>query len=117
MKKILVVERDDFTTLMIQESLSDLGYYAFTCDNQELSVNLINIDPDIVLINLTLYIKNKQLFYNGRERLTNSRVVLTSSLIRDPIHFKEIGADSFVLKPFDVDTLKNVIERCSQPLE
>lgn len=112
MKKVFVIEKDQFSCDMLAESLLLLNYSPVLIKSiQNLGLEFIEADPDIVIINQNLFVLNKHLFVHNKKRLSKACIILTSNTLSDPSKIKELGADLFILKPYDLKTLSDVLLR------
>lgn len=112
MKKVLIVEKNEFTCEILAESLLLLSctpvIYNF---NQVLAIAFIEEDPDIVIIEQKIFLKNKHLFIRDQRKLSKAFIILTSNTISDPDSIEKTGADFFLLKPYDLSTLSEIVQK------
>lgn len=112
MKKVLIVEKNDFTCDILAESLLLLSckpvIYKF---NQVLAITFIEEDPDIVIIEQKIFLKNRHLFVHDQRKLSKACIILTSNTISDPDWIEKTGADFFLLKPYDLETLSQIVQK------
>ncbi|MBF0593066.1 MAG: response regulator, partial [Nitrospirae bacterium] len=112
-KRILIADDDDVTRKLISDSLEKLGYEVYTASNSKTAINkaLLHI-PEILIFDLDLPGKG------GSETLREIRsykdlkniltiVVTARSSREDVINAIKIGANDYVLKPLDIESLLN----------
>jgi len=114
-KKILIAEDDKAIVEVIKIILETEGYKTFSTDDGVTVVDLIkNEKPDLVLLDIWL---------SGEDGGKIARIVKSDKEISDvPILLvsasqdtrrvaEEAGADGFLLKPFDIDELLQVVRK------
>jgi len=116
MKKILVIEDEEFVLKNIQEVLELNGYSVLTSENGKKGLEMISTEkPDLVLCDIMLpnmdgYEIKKQLD-SGPETCTIPFIYLTAkSDMKDLRKGMRLGADDYLVKPFSIPELLNAIE-------
>lgn len=115
MKKVLIIEKDNYTAEVLAESLIYFNCIPVVYDsNKSLAIELIEAAPDVIIIHRSLFVRNRQLFIssmNPGERLLSASIILTSNALLDPERLRELGAHFFLFKPFDLQVLSEVLKR------
>lgn len=115
-KKILVVEDEpDILTLAIVR-LKTAGYEVLMARNSEEAIELLGKDmPDLILLDLILPEMQGDEFckrLKSDARFKHIPVILfTASTIRVPEKVGEMGADDYVIKPFEPENLLYKIKK------
>ncbi len=118
MKRILVVEDSETTRALLATSLEEIGtaykiteaasgFEALRClprESFDLIVTDINM-PDINGLELVSFVKR-----NPRLCAIPLLIVSTEGAERDRRKGLELGADAYLVKPFDPDDLRRVVE-------
>jgi len=111
MKRVLIFEKDKFTSEILAESVSSLGFDPLLYNPEEnLLVVLRRSEPDIVIMCLGLY-SGKQELYRLALKLNQKKlvVILTSNSLIEPSTLKEFNASIFLHKPYDLEELGRVL--------
>ena len=115
---ILVVDDDAAIRLLIQDVLDDVQYKVILADDGAAALTaMATVLPDLVTLDLELPgINGAQVLELMRqdEQLQQVKVVIISSLEIVPPHVKEL-AQAIIRKPFDIDTLLQIIQRLAPP--
>lgn len=109
-KTVLIVDDEaDFLTVIVAR-VESAGYKVIQAASAEEAFAIVNKNkPDLILLDLLLPnmqgdVLCKQLKSN--DALKNIPVIIvTASIIRIPERVKEIGADDYLLKPFEPEDL------------
>ncbi len=112
---ILVIEDDPATAQLLRDVLMDAGYavdHVGTGAEAEALLHSAEALPDLILLDLMLPdVDGVVLCAKIRARYTMPIIVCTATHRRhDPTLALRLGADDFVLKPFDIDVLEARIE-------
>lgn len=120
LKKILIVDNDKSTFEIINTHIIRLGYEIKKCNNAKEILNIVSeFKPNIILLDIML----KEV--GGLEVLKSIRnvsqipiIILTSRAdLFTKVLALELGADDYVLKPFEKDELlariKAIMRRCN----
>ena len=119
-KTVLVVDDEADVRESLREFLELFGYEVSTAiDGQDaVSVLSSSLVPNIVLLDLMMPNMTGQEFMKRRQLLSMSEVpvvVISADRLTEQKTF-EMGADGYLLKPIDLDSLLDLIERLtSQP--
>jgi CheY-like chemotaxis protein len=118
-KKILVVEDDEYIRDSMQELLEDEGYKVELAENGEDGINLLQKEkqkPDAILLDLMMPVKDGYQFLTEKQndpQLNNIPVVVMSAYGNMRMAETQKGVNAYLKKPLDVDivlqTLSNVI--------
>jgi len=115
MKKILVIEDEDFVRETIADMLEMKGYVAVTAANGELGMeHLQQFKPDLILCDINMPVMDG---YEVLERLNSMNylnnipfIYLTAKATNDEMRKgMELGADDYIFKPFKANDLLNAI--------
>jgi len=110
---ILVVEDDPTVARMLLDALQDADYRVWhAADGQEARAHLEQTDPDLVLLDLMLPDIDGLVLCSLLKSIADVPIVICSASARrsDPVLSLKLGADDFVRKPFEVETLLARIE-------
>lgn len=111
MKKILIA--DDFAGIleMLSSELGNIGYEVLTANNgKEALYQADNWQPDLILTDITMPVMNGFEMLKKLRQYSNTPVIAYSfDGSNKPIALK-MGANDFILKPFEMDILINKIE-------
>ena len=111
-KKILVVENDADISLIISHILTEEGYETILCHNQQTVFEIIQFHkPDVVLLDVIKPTEEGTVICRTLKASESTKhipviVLSTHSRIED---VKKGCADEIVKKPFDIDTLVDVV--------
>ncbi|MBP2160386.1 MULTISPECIES: response regulator [Asticcacaulis] len=116
-QRILVVEDDADIRDLLEIVLSSSGYDVETAANGRLGLErLKTFTPDLILLDLAMpeldgigFLKAKRDQYDYRD----IPVIVLSARDKntDVIEAVEVGADNFIIKPFNTDAVLNSIRR------
>lgn len=112
--KILVIDDDLGILEVIKIILESNGYNVITADDSEdLSQKLLESSPDLVIIDIWM---SKQdgleltKLWKAQELTKNIPIILSSALSDVEKLSREVGADAFLAKPFDIKDLLKIVE-------
>jgi CheY-like chemotaxis protein len=109
-----VIDDDDDLAEVVREVLRDNGYSVATVRHGAAALELVrHISPDLILLDLTMPIMDGWSFVgqyrrNGR---ADARIVLLTGNPQAPKIAKNLGADGYLSKPFEIDDLIGVVTR------
>ena len=110
MKKVLIVESEEEQALITAAAVNALGFEPIILQpGQLLAVVFIELNPDIVIIYRKFFIKNRQLFIEGEDRLSDAYLIITSGAFLTPERVRELGADRYLRKPFQAEDVEAAI--------
>ena len=111
--RVLVVEDDDFIRALVAEALTDEGYETREASDgqQGLAVLEGTWRPDLILLDWNMPVMNGIEFIAALRRLAGGAEpkVVFCTTENDVAHIREAieaGADEYVMKPFDHETLQ-----------
>lgn len=113
-RTILVVEDDDTLRTVIGEVLLDEGYTVeLAADGQEALKRLAEIDPDLIILDVMMPHMDAYRFREIQQARGHGRAaVLVVSAVRDVRSAAaELGAQAFLAKPFQLQTLLAEVDR------
>jgi CheY-like chemotaxis protein len=117
---VMVVDDDAVIRILIQDILDDVQYKVMlVADGATALTAMATVVPDVVTLDLDLPgINGAQVLELMRqnERLREVKVVIISSLDIIPPRVKEL-AQAVIRKPFDIDTLLEIIQQLAPPPE
>ena len=113
MKKALIIEKDSYTSETLAASLEYFEYEPIIYSHEtELANQLIETNPYIVIVNLQLFTDFRHVFISllgSKEKLFDACIILTSGDLIDPEIIRELGADFFLFKPYDINQLSDLL--------
>jgi DNA-binding response OmpR family regulator len=116
-KKILVVDDDPDILDAIQFALDDEGYAVATSEKGEYAENLRDGNgglPDLIILDVLLSGKDGRLIcrkLKGQEETRHIPIIMISAHPGADRSVREVGADDFLAKPFEVDALLAMVAR------
>jgi len=116
--KIVIVDDDRVTLAIIEKALIPAGFWAFSAKDGEEGLELVKREkPDILISDMLMpKIHGVDLCKKVKEshELKHTRVILMSAVYKK-IAYKDLiwesGADDFMEKPVDLNTLKYKINK------
>lgn len=118
MRKVLVVDDDQGIRELVATALSEEGYeVSGAADGAEALDRIADTPPDLILLDMRMPVMDGWEFarlYRSRPAPHAPIVIVTAALdvAKDA---KEIGADGFIAKPFQLDELVSLVERHTGP--
>lgn len=107
-KKVLVVDDNPAINEAIQLILEDAGYKVVTTTDSRKVAELIKQQPDLILLDIWMpYVDGREVCKALKaDTLTKHIPVIIVSAARDTkIMAKEAGADTYIIKPFEMKKL------------
>ena len=118
--KILVVDDDSYICDLLKTSLEKEGYEVRTAPDGYQAIDVFKkYEPDLVLLDIMLPGKNGKDVCTELRKFTNKPIIMITAKgeVVDKVVCLELGADDFVVKPFDMSELfariKAVLRRCN----
>lgn len=108
MYKILIVEDDKTIYSLLKEHLEKWGYIVKGIDDFNNVIDVFNeFKPNIVLLDIYLPFYNGYYWCQNIRKISNIPIMFISSASENMniIMAMDIGADDFIVKPFDIDVL------------
>ena len=122
--KILVVDDDLNICEMLKQFLEREGYTVESCADGLEAMNLAKrFDPDIILLDIMLPGKSGKDICQEMRKVSNKPVIMITAKtsVVDKVVCLELGADDFVVKPFDLNEIfarvKAVLRRSTNVVE
>jgi two-component system phosphate regulon response regulator PhoB len=118
-KSIIVVIDDDKENLeILKYVLSEKGYEVRGSNSPALLDELASIQPDLVILDIWLGESNGAAICGGIKELEETRhipVVLISAIHNLEELAEKVHADSFIKKPYDLETLEQIVSKFVTP--
>ncbi len=119
--KIVIVDDDRVTLAVIEKALILAGFWVYSAQDGEEGLELVKREkPDILISDILIpKIHGVDLCKKVKEshELKHTRVILMSAVYKKITHkdlIRESGADDFMEKPVDLNTLKDKINKLLQ---
>ena len=115
--KILIMEKDEALSLLIETSCTINGFSAKICDSYEnLNSNLVNYSPDLIILDYGTSNEPKGInsldeikkYYENENKKMPTIIFSTNILNKKTI--LSHGADFYLPKPYDIQTLIKTIK-------
>lgn len=115
MKKILVAEDDSAIVEVVKIILENEGYTVIQTDSEEKIHQIVREEiPDLILLDIWLAGYDGGLIaktIKSKEATSNIPLVMISASNETEKISKEVGADDFLLKPFNIEDLLAVVRK------
>ncbi|HVZ66730.1 MAG TPA: response regulator transcription factor [Patescibacteria group bacterium] len=114
MKKILVVDDDSAILEVVKLILEDNDYEVQTSANGDFLRSIEKNLPDLILLDVLLSGEDGRVIarkLKKNDKTSNIPIIMLSAHPNATTSVYEAGADDFVPKPFEIDTLLSVIAR------
>ncbi|MBO4217808.1 MAG: response regulator transcription factor, partial [Clostridia bacterium] len=118
-KRLLVIDDDINTCTLLRAYLENEGYEVKVANDGVEGVNFFkSSEPDLVLLDITLPKKDGWEVCRNIRETSNKPIIMISAKndVFDKVLGLELGADDFVVKPFDMKELsariRAVLRRC-----
>lgn len=113
--RVLIIEDEDDLANLMRSVLEDEGYTVLVHSTGDCIKVIRAFQPDLVITDymLPLYDGHVVLERIRREVASDLPIILISAMPRPGSQWEEWGADDFLAKPFDLDTLLMAVERAS----
>ena len=119
---VLIIDDAAFMRMMIKDILTKNGYKVVgeAIDGKEGFEKFTELNPDFVILDITMPNVDGITFLKKIEKKPKNHIIMVSAMGQVPyvIESYKQGADAFIVKPFQADTLINVmsnLERYSVP--
>lgn len=114
-KKILIAEDDKAIVDVVRIILENEGYEIFTADRSKRVHEIIKENrPDVILMDIWLFGEDGgEIAKSIKAKSPTSTIplVLMSANNETEKITKEVGANDFLLKPFDIDDLLHIVRK------
>ncbi|MCJ8343683.1 MAG: response regulator transcription factor [Cetobacterium sp.] len=114
MKKILIIEDEANLANSLQMHISKLGLYSDVAYNGIDGIEkFLKLNPDLVLLDINLPEMNGWEVCKKIRELSNVNIIMMTARDGeiDEIHGLELGADDYIVKPFNINVLIARIKR------
>lgn len=110
--KILIVDDEKGIVIMLKNYFEAHGYQAYSAFNGKEALDKISCQPDIILLDINMpEIDGLTVCQRIREHISCPILFLTARIeTSDKIKGFDVGADDYIVKPFDVDELGARVE-------
>lgn len=117
---VLVVDYEQHICLLVREVLSEEGFRVQTAHHGAAALTMLEREqPQMILLDIAMPVMDGGRFAHEYHRRPGPRVpivVLTKSPGMEAAQFtEEIGANGFLVKPFDLDELVRVVKTYTDP--
>lgn len=116
--RVLIVDDDKGIREFVRSVLADEGYdVAEATDGQEALERCVHLPPDVILLDMRMPVMNGWEFARTyRERPgPHAPIVIVTAALDVAQDAKEIGADGFLGKPFQLDDLLHLVQQHAIP--
>lgn len=106
-KKILLVDDEPGVISILKSYFEIEGYQVYTAVNGKEALQKVSINPDIILLDINMpEIDGLTICERIREKISCPILFLTARIeTNDKIKGFSVGADDYIVKPFDLDEL------------
>jgi CheY-like chemotaxis protein len=114
-RRVLVIDDDDAVCEVLREALSEDGYAVATVPHGAAALELVkHHQPEVILLDLRMPIMDGWSFAEQYRRAAKpaASLILLSALKDVEQSAKRLGAVAFIQKPFEIDEVVQLIERC-----
>jgi PAS domain S-box-containing protein len=111
---VLVVDDDDTIRAVIAETLTDEGYDTMEANDGSIALELVREHPPrLILLDMRMPGMNGWEFAEAYRRLPgpHAPIVVVTGGGQPDVKAREIGADAYLVKPFEVDELVSMVAR------
>ncbi len=110
---ILVVDDDPFIRTTVSEVLADAGYAVGTAENAlEAAHAIARTPPRVVLLDIRMPgLDGPGLARDLRARNVQSKILVMTAARNAQRYARELAADGYIEKPFEIDELRAEVER------
>lgn len=115
MKRILLIEDDDFLRSLICEAILTTDYQVITAENGRVGLRLATeLEPDLIISDMNMpYLNGDEVLKQVRANLKTAHIpfiFLTSELqTSQRVYAFKLGANDYLTKPFKTRELLNAI--------
>jgi CheY-like chemotaxis protein len=113
--RLLVVDDDATIREMLEMMLDSEGYEVVTAQHGAAAFALLDqVKPHVILLDMKMPVLDGWAFLEQYRRRPGPRVpvVVLTAAQDDSRRASEVGADAYVAKPFVIDDLIRVLDRC-----
>jgi len=117
MKSVLIVDDEKNYLLVLSAFLSEEGYETVTADNGQDALDIVeSTDLDLVLTDMKMSpLDGIELLKQIKVRAPDLPVVMMTAhgTVEKAVEAMQLGAFNFILKPFQNETLKQIVEKAA----
>jgi CheY-like chemotaxis protein len=116
--KVLVVDDDQGIRELVATALSEEGYdVSGAADGAEALDRIAEVRPDVILLDMRMPVMDGWEFARRyrSQPAPHAPIVIVTAALDVAKDAKEIGADGFLAKPFQLDDLVALVERHAGP--
>jgi PAS domain S-box-containing protein len=113
--KVLVIEDDRDSAQVIQSYLTSSGYESLSCEQPQNAAKMVaEFRPDVITLDLLMTPSNgwEVLLQLKRDPRTANIPVIVVSIVDQPAIATTLGADEYLVKPVDKESLLAAVRRC-----
>ena len=113
--KILIIEDDKVTIHLIESQLASAGYQVTSCDQPERAVEMaVEAQPQAITLDLLMKpISGWEILLRLKQDPRTANIpVIVVTIVDYPRSGAALGADEYLVKPVDRQTLLAAVERC-----
>jgi signal transduction histidine kinase/DNA-binding response OmpR family regulator len=113
--KILIIEDDAMTVHLIESQLTSSGYQVVSCDQPERAQEMAaDLQPQAITLDLLMKPTSgwEILLHLKKDPRTTRIPVIVVTVVDNPGTGAALGADEYLVKPVDKETLLAAVERC-----
>ena len=118
-RTVLLIDDDEDLLDVVSLALADEGYRVLTAPNGAAALDLISqAPPTLVLLDVLLPVIDGREFIRAYRELPgpHAAIILVSAIANLPEVAREVGADGYLAKPFELDELLKVVGKYARPL-
>lgn len=123
MKRILIIEDDQFIRENVSEVLELSGYQVFSAVNGKEGLDLaFEIIPDLIICDIMMpimdgYEVRKNLVENKKTKIIPFLFLTAKAELKELRHGMSLGADDYITKPFEIKDLLNSVQLRFEKIE
>jgi CheY-like chemotaxis protein len=114
-KRVLIADDDSAILEVVQLILEDAGYTAVTAVSGEAIYKMEKDFPDLILLDIWMSGTDGRdicTYVKKNERTRNIPIIMVSANKNTKKIAREVGADDFLTKPFEIDELLEKVKKC-----
>jgi DNA-binding response OmpR family regulator len=114
---VLVVDDDPYIRATVADILQDAGYVVVAAENAlEAAHTIARTPPKVVLLDIRMPgLDGPQLARDIRARNVQSKILVMTAGRNAQRYARELEADGYIEKPFEIDDLRAAVERLVPP--
>jgi len=114
--RVLVVDDEPDLRALYALNLQEAGHEVLTASNGAEGLGLLTREhPDVILVDLMMPVMDGYEFLQELRKMPEHQrtPTIVVSAVATGGYSRKLGATGFVAKPFDLDELVSVVERCA----